>query len=389
MRSSFKTLIAWGFYDWANSAYSSIVMTFVLPAYFIHKIASNPAEGALAWGWTVSLAGLLIALLSPLIGASADYGGGAKRWIGTLVIINVIITSLLPFTTHETTVLLLFAVGTITAECAFICYNAMLPALASPNEIGRWSGWGWGMGYLGGMSALIVAYLTAVNPFFLAALWHLLFSLPLFLFTPSTPAKVPFLESFHSLKGLLKQLNPTLIRFFIARLFFIDGLTTLFAFGGLFAAQTFGMPDNKVLLFGITLNIAAGLGALLLAYVDDYVGSKKVMVLSLICLIALGSAAIFSTTENHFWIWSFFLSLFVGPLQASSRSFLARLAPENLRNQLFGVFTLSGKATSFLGPWVLSALVFFTGNMRLGMSTILLFFLIGLIVLIPTREEIR
>lgn len=405
------SLIAWALYDWANSAFAAIITTFVFAAYFTRQVAENETIGSAQWGNMLGLAGLVIAITGPLLGAVADQGGRRKPWIAVFTGLCVAATALLwlikPDPAYIWLALLLVGLGTLGSEFAFIFYNAMLPGLAGHNHVGRWSGWGWSMGYAGGVICLIIALTvfiqsgqhwfgldsTTAEPvratFPLVAVWYLLFALPFFLITPDTPGSG---KSFpQAVRAGVNQLRDsirhvrryrTLVRFLIARMFYIDGLATLFAFGGVYAAGTFNMTAQEVLLFGIALNITAGLGAVSFAWIDDWIGSKPTILLSLIGLIILGTLVLLVKSSALFWIFGLLLGIFVGPAQAASRSFVARAAPESMRNEIFGLFALSGKVTSFLGPLLVGWGTYLSGSQRIGMSAIVIFFCIGFLLML-------
>jgi len=292
-----------------------------------------------------------------------------------------------------------------------IFYNAMLPDLAGPRRIGRISGWGWGLGYAGGMVCLVIAlfgFVKAQTPLFgvttdqaahvravvlLAAAWFAVFSLPLFLFVPDRAATGQ--GALRALAGGLATLAATLrnirnyatiLRFLAARMLYSDGLVTLFAVGGIYAAGTFGMDFGEVVQFGIALNVTAGLGSLAFSWADDRVGAKAVIVCSLVALILLGGAALVVESKTAFWVIGMALGAFVGPAQSASRSMMARLAPEDLRTEMFGLYALSGKATSFLGPIAFGFVTGLFDSQRAGMATILVFLGAGLLLLIPVKE---
>lgn len=411
-------LFAWALYDWAMSPFSVIIQTFIFASYFVKSVAHDPVSGSAEWGFVTGLAGIIVAILSPIAGAAADQGGKRKVWLGAFTFICVMASLLLWFIkpSHEYIVpaLVLVAVGTIGAEGAYIFYNAMLPDLASPNEIGKWSGWGWGMGYAGGVVTLVIVLEVFIRnnsswfhldeamaepiraSFILTGLWFILFSLPIFFFTPEMPSTGKSFKE--AALGGLQQVWETILemknyryilRFFIAKLFYIDGLATIFAFGGIFAAAAFSMDSQEVILFGIFMNIAAGIGAGVLAIFDDYFGGKKMVMFSLVCLTIFGAIAITVTTKALFWIFGLLLAGFVGPVQASSRSYLARIAPLHLRNQMFGFYLLSGKATAFMGPLLLSWIVYLTGSLRWGMSSVFIFFVIGWCILWTIPSDIK
>jgi UMF1 family MFS transporter len=417
-RQTSLSLFSWALYDWANSAFAAVIQTFVFAAYFVKSVASNPTQGSAEWGTITGLSAFIVAALSPIFGAIADQGGRRKLWIAAFTWLCIIPTALLWFIkpSPEYVWPALWAVGiaAIGAEGAYIFYNAMLPELAPSSQLGRWSGWGWGMGYAGGMAALLLslyAFLSAGTPWFslvqqtsepvratfvLTAVWYAIFSLPLFLFTPSIP---PSDKSITELaKNGVKQLwqtileirrYGTIVRFLIAKMFYVDGLATLFAFGGIYAASVFGMEEYEVLQFGIAMNITAGMGAAALAFLDDWLGSKKIILFSLIGLIIPGTLALLVTEKWQFWVLGLLMCIFIGPIQSSSRALMARISPPHMRRQMFGFYMLSGKATAFFGPLLYGWVAFLTGSLRWGMSTIILLFIIGGLILLSLPRKLE
>jgi len=397
-------LIAWSLYDWATSAYAALIQTFLFPAYFARAIAPDAATGTAWWGQTMGMAGLFIAVLAPLLGAVADRGGHRRAFLVLLTLVNVLATAALwtvrPEADFALRALLLAGLGTVALELAFVFYNAQLADLAAPARIGRWSGWAWGLGYVGGLACLLIAlfgFVQADPPpfgleraqaepvratFLLTAAWTALFALPLLL-TVRDPARVsapsdqPLLRAaFGDLAVSLRRLlrNASLLRFFLGRLLLIDGLTTVFAFGGLFAAGTFGFDERQVLLFAIVLNLTSAVGAVGFCLVLTIVfGAKSTMVWSLVGLLLTGAALCWRRMPG-FLVVGALLGLFVGPAQAASRSYLAHMAPAAQRNELFGLMAFSGKATTFMGPFLVGGLTAASGSQRLGLSVVLVMF---------------
>jgi UMF1 family MFS transporter len=406
---STRGLAAWAFYDWASSAFPTIVQTFVFAAYFTTQVAEDPATGASQWGWAAGAAGLVVALGGPILGAIADQAGRLKPWIGGFTLLCAASTALLwfvrPAPNQVVLGLLLVAVGTIASEFAELFYNAMLPGLAPRDRIGRWSGWAWGLGYAGGLACLLTVLFAFVSEnawltfdrseaaqvriaFPFVALWLIVFSLPFFLFTPDVAPSHQSLRS--ALRAGLRQLAESIqnirqfgaiVRFLIGRMIFIDGLATLFMFGGVYAAGEFGLSTSHILWFGIALNITAGVGAFGFAWIDDRLGGKRTIVASLIGLIVCGMAILAVTEVLLFWGFGLALGIFVGPVQSAGRSYLARVAPAHLRSQTFGLYALSGRATAFLGPLAVAWLTGATGSQRIGMSVIVVLFAAGLTIL--------
>jgi len=413
-----KALISWAFYDWANSAFATIIQTFVFAAYFVKSVAPNETIGTAEWGTITGLSAFVVALMSPFLGAIADQGGGRKIWLGVFTLLCIIPTFFMWFIkpSHDYTAMALWLVGigAVGAEGAYIFYNAMLPELSPPSQLGRWSGWGWGMGYAGGMAALIVSLVvfiqtskplipldsTEAEPiratFILTAIWYAVFALPLFIFTPRSPpsGKNIFKASADGAKQLWSTLREirrysTIVRFLIAKMLYVDGLATLFAFGGIYAATVFGMEQSEVLQFGIAMNLTAGLGAASLAFLDDRAGSKKVILYSLVGLIIPGTCALFVTAKWQFWLFGLLMCIFVGPVQSSSRALMARMAPPHMRREMFGFYMFSGKATAFFGPLLYGWVTYLTGSLRWGMSTIIILFILGGLVMLTLPRKLE
>lgn len=410
-----RALISWCLYDWANSAFPTVITTFVFAAYFTKGIAADEVAGTSQWGAAMSLSGLAIALAGPLLGAIADRGGRRKPWIAAFTTLCVILCALLWFARPDPSfalyALVLVAAANFAFEMSGVFYNAMLPGLAAEGRLGRLSGWAWGVGYAGGLTCLVVAlvgFVQADNPLFgldrdaaehvratapLVALWFALFSLPLFLWTPDVATTGIGLaeaarQGIATLAGTLRRVGEyrMIARFLLAHMIYADGLNTLFAFGGIYAAGTFGMEFAEIIVFGIGLNVTAGLGAALFAWADDAVGPKRTILVAVAGLAGFGTVLVLIDQVALFWVFGLGLGVFVGPAQAASRSFMARLAPPHLRAEMFGLYALSGKATAFIGPALLAWATAASGSQRWGMATILGFFVIGGLLLLTVKE---
>ncbi|WP_270937486.1 MFS transporter [Falsiroseomonas oryzae] len=406
---------AWAFYDWANSAFPTVVSTFVIAAYFAQGIAPDAATGQAQWGWMQSAAGLAIALLSPVLGAVADAGGRRRTLLALFTLLTAVATALIwfarPDPAYALYALLCVGLATIAFEVGTVFYNSMLPEVAPRERLGRVSGLAWGLGYAGGLACLAVSLVLLVQPdpalfgldrgqaehvratALLVAAWLLVFSWPVLLALPDPPGRKPSwsdaaAKGLAEIRDLLRTLpqRPTLTRFLVARLFYTDGLNTLFAFGAIYAAGVFGMPFEKILLFGIAMNVAAGGGAALFALVEDRVGSRRMVLAALAAIILLGAPLLLTTSETWFWILALSLGLFFGPAQAASRAFMARIAPPEEAAACFGLFALSGRVTGFLGPAVLAAVTAATDSQRLGMATVLGFLALGALILATVKE---
>lgn len=408
-------IAAWCFYDWANSAFPTVIVTFVFAAYFTQVLAPNPTVGTGQWGLAMSLAGVTIALLAPVLGAIADQGGRRKPWIAFFSLLCIASGAALWFAEPEPEfalyALVVAAVANVAFEVGTVFYNAMLPEVAPPRLWGRVSGWAWALGYAGGLACLVLTLVLFVQPAEpllgldpsrsehvriagpFVALWFLAFALPMFLLTPDRPSRgLPVRRAViqgltglrHSLAGLPKQ--GRVLRFLAARMLYTDGLNTLFAFGGIYAAGSFGMDFSEILLFGILLNVTSGLGAFAFAWIDDWIGPKRTVLIAVGALFLLCLAILLVEDKVWFYVLGAGIGVFIGPAQSASRTLMARLAPAETRTEMFGLYALSGKVTAFLGPAAVGGVTMLTGSQRWGMATILVLFLAGFALLLPLKE---
>lgn len=413
--SSRRARAAWCLYDWANSAFPAVIITFVFATYFTKSVVGDPVAGTAMWGQAMGYSAFIIAIMAPILGGIADHTGRRKPWLffstGLCVVMTGCLWVVLPDPSMAITALLLVATANIAFEFGMVFYNAMLPDLVGSKKIGRLSGWGWASGYFGGVICLYLIlelFITGGGDVFgldadtsenvriagpFVAVWMALFALPLFLLTPDRP-RTGVQITVAARKGLRElattvaeaRRHKNVFKFLIARMIYNDGLNTLFAFGGIYAAGTFGMEFKDLITFGIGMNVTAGLGALAFAWFDDRWGSKQVIYVSLIALIVLGTAILLVEDVMWFWIFGLSLGVFVGPAQSASRSLMARIAPEDIRTQMFGLYALSGKATAFLGPLAVGILTFAFDSQRVGMSAIIVFFVVGGLLMIGVRQ---
>lgn len=402
---------AWCLFDWANSAFPTVIETFVFATFFARAVASDPETGTAQWGLALGIAGGAVALVSPALGAIADRAGARKPWLAIFTAMTALSAFCLWFTKpmpdYAIWALVWFGLGTMAFEFAQVFYNAMLPDLATKDRVGRLSGWGWGMGYAGGLCCLAVSLVVLVQaeppPFgldaaqqepvrataLLVALWVAVFALPLMLWTPDRPrtgaplgraVREGVAELLRTLRTLPRE--RVIGRFLLARMFYIDGLNTIFAFGGIYAAGSFGMAFEEILMFGIALNVTAGLGAAGFGWLDDRLGPKPVIVVSLAALLAIGASLLVVESKTWFWALGIALGAFFGPVQSASRSLMTRVAPPERAAELFGLYAFSGKATAFLGPLALAWATTVWESQRAGMATTLVFILAGLALML-------
>jgi UMF1 family MFS transporter len=395
---------AWVLYDWGYGAFTTVVSTFVIATYVTRAVAPSPALGASAWGAMQAVSGVAIALLSVPLGALADHGGRSRLLLALSTAIMAAATLALyairPRPGDLLPALLLVGLATVAFEVATVFYNAMLPVLASPGRLGRLSMVGWAAGYFGGLCSLALCLaliglggggsLPVRRCALLAGGWIALFGCPVLLTMRDRPRpwRAALREGWATLRATWRDAValPRLRRFLLARALYTDGLVTLFAFGGIYAAQRFGLSPRGVLWFGIRLTVAAGIGTLAGAALEDRLGSRATALGSVLAVAALGAAVLLVGDRAVFMALAAALGLFVGPAQAATRSMMARLAPAEAPAAYFGLFALSGRVTAFAGPAVLSALTWATGSLRCGMASIVVFLLAGAALLAGVRS---
>jgi MFS transporter, UMF1 family len=434
-------VISWIFFDWAAQPYFTLITTFVFAPYFASFVAPDPASGQALWGFATAAAGLMIALMSPVLGAIADASGRRKPWIAGFGVLLVIGSGLMWFGKPGDPavippLLLAYAIASVGVEFATVFNNAMMPTLVPPEKIGRLSGTGWATGYIGGIISLILVLgflaanpdtgrtLFGLTPLFgldpvthegdritgpLTGIWFVIFVLPMFLLTPDYPARRPLRAALREgLTGLRQTLGElpkqkAMATFLLANMIYTDGLVSLFAFGGIYAAGTFGWHTIQIGTFGIILAIAGTCGAWLGGKLDDRLGPKQVITGSMLVLLfaitaillvdkdsiffvkvappAPGAALFSGAAERAYLVLGCLIGAAGGPLQAASRTLLIRLAPKDRIAQFFGLFALTGKVTSFIGPLLIGAITAVTASQKAGMATLVLFFVAGLALL--------
>ena len=405
-------IAAWCLYDWANSAFTTLVVTFIYAAYFASAFADDPGRGTALWSRGVAVSALLIAALAPVAGALADRGGRRKYLILSSLVCAAG-TAALAFVRPDqpyavVTALGLFVAANVAFELGLVFYNAFLPAIAPPDRIGRISGYGWGLGYGGGLAALAAALVVFVpeTPRFgiptaegfnlratnlLVAVWFLVFAIPAFALLKDESAPgggVGVRRAFADLAATVRSLRRyrQVGRFLLARLLYNDGLVTIFAFGGIYAVGTFGFSFEELVTFGIVLNVGAGLGALAFGFVDDRIGGKATIGLSVAALAAATVLGALAPTRAWFWVSAVVVGVFIGPNQSASRSLMARFVPAKHESEFFGFFAFSGKVTSFLGPALLGVLSDLYSQ-RVGVASLLIFFVLGGLLLWRVDEQ--
>jgi len=407
-----KKLFNFALYDFANSAFTTIIITFIFSTYFAKQIAPNPVLGQSYWGWAIGITGLLVALIGPLIGSFADKKNCTEFFIKLFTIICIILTSFLWFSKPSEKYLLytliIVALANFFYELSLIFYNSILKRISNYNNLGKSSGFSFALGYIGGILILIVCIKIFIDndvlPFGLSkenseniratsivvALWYLFFSIP-FLFSLKKKIKNKIKKSSNNIKKIKnlfwdKGLN-NLGKFLIARMLYADGLNAIIIMGGIFAVGVFNLEIKDLLVLSVLMNITAFIGAIIGGYANDKFSSKSVIIFSLLGLIFSSAIILFIKTKIFFLIFASINGLFIGPIQSASRVFITKSIDKNNQASGFGLFALSGKLTSFIGPLLVSTLTYISNSQRIGFSAAIILLLIGLLVLLKVKKN--
>lgn len=439
---------SWALFDWANQPFFTIVTTFIFAPYFANVMVGDPVAGQAAWAFTQSTSGVLIALMSPFLGAMADAGGPRKPYIFTFQLLLGLGCAALWWAYPGRPDLVVpiswaVVVATIGAEMSIVFNNAQLPHIVRPERMGWLSGFGWGLGYCGGLLALFAVLAVSMPAMFglaanndrplfgldpathelerligpASALWLAIFVIPMFLFTPDQPKQhvsifTAALQGGRSLVDTVRRLShfKNALLYLIAFMLYNDGLAAIIAFGGVYAAATFGWSTVTLGIFGIVLTVFAIPGAFLGGKFDDRIGSKRTVQLAILGVIIATfgivgvsadrvlfflSAPELSPTrglfgslqEKVFMAFALLLGFCMGPMQAASRTLIGRLAPEGMSGEFFGLFALSGRATAWMAPLAIGIITTATQSTRLGVACVLFFLVLGFLLLLGVREE--
>lgn len=404
-----RDVAAWSLYDFASSAFNTLMVTFIFNRFFTDVIAGGTDRGVVMWTMALNISAVTVAVLMPLLGAVADYSGRKKLFLTVFALQSIIFTLALFFVGpgQAALAMVLFIVANVGFEAGNVFYNAFLPEVSTPKTIGRVSGIGFFLGYIGGLICLALGlgmvrswlptdgYLNVRATILLVAVWFLVFSLPMFLLVRERAERRPRPEHGYLREGLrrlavsvrhvrdLKEAG----KLIIARMIYNDGLTTVIGVASIYAGAVLGMTLEQVLAMGIALNVAAGVGAFLFGFVDDRIGGKRTLIITLVFLTLAGVIGVSTTTVAGFWVAATLIGIMMGPNQSASRSLLAKLVPEHKHAEAFGLFAFSGKLSSMAGPLVYGGVVGATGDHKLAMSSIIVFFVVGLAVLLTVRER--
>jgi len=419
-RERFRIFV-WTLFDFANTSYSIVVVTFLFAVYFKHTIASGKPIGDFYWSIGTSVSMLITAIISPILGAIADYSAGKKRFLLFFTLLCIVSTALLFFMNQGDVVkaLILFIIANVGFEAGLVFYDSFLPEITSPKNYGRVSGYGFAMGYLGSLTTLAVVY-PFINQnmiketFPVSALIFLLFAIPIFIFLKDTRKEVTRDKSYLKI-GLDRVLNTVthlknyknLALFLLSYFFFIEGVNTVIFFSGNYASTTLNFSMGELIVFFIIVQTTAIVGSLLFGILADAYGQKKSLVFSLLIWIFTIVFAFITSSEDNPFVkgisgllsipapdlvrYSFYgvgllAGSVMGATQSTSRSLMSRLTPFDKKTEFFGFYSFFGKSSAILGPLVFGFVSYLTGEQRIAILTICIFFVIGLIILTKVNE---
>jgi len=404
-----KRAISWAFYDFANSSYALLILSFVFPIYFKEVIA-GPEKGDFYWGLLVSVSILIGGLLSPVLGAIADYNGRKKQKFILFAVVSMIGTALLFFSGSDKLLLtaLIFIAANVALELAQLFYDSFLAQVSTPDTVGRISGMAWGLGYIGGIVAMMALKPLYENGysgdlefgyklvFPLTAAFFFLFSLPAFIYIKEESNSRQYLSFKELVKHGFSTVAATVrnlryhkqIAWFLLGFYFVnDALVTIFAFVPIYARTTFGMEFNEIMILLLGVQVIAFPAATIFGYLSDKMGSKKILLFSIAVWIVNVALLSLATSKTMFYILAFLTALVIGSSQAVARSWLSRLVPDEKRFEFFGFNGFASKIAATTGPVLFGAISVATGNQRLAMAALIPFFVIAFIIFARIEEE--
>ena len=407
-----KKIFNFALYDFANSAFTTIIITFIFATYFAKQIAPNPILGQSYWGWTIGVTGFLVAIIGPIAGSFADKKNRIVFFIRCFSLLCILFTALLWFSKPSQSYLLytliIVGIANFFYELSLIFYNSLLKDISTSKNLGKSSGFGFALGYIGGIIILLISIKLFIDtdrlPFgltneesqnirataLLVSVWFLIFSIP-FLFFAIRETKKKITKNISSNITDIKKLVwngrfSILGKFLIARMLYADGLNAIIVMGGIFAVGVFNLEIKELLKLSILMNITAFIGAFVGGVANDRFGSKIVIIFSLVGLIFSSIAILFIYSKSTFFLLAAVNGLFIGPVQSASRVVITSLLDKSNQGKGFGLFATSGKLTSFLGPLLVSTVTFITGSQRIGFSAAIILLLAGLIILLNIKR---
>lgn len=396
-----KKIFIWTLFDFANTSFSLTIVTFVYAVYFKKVVSQGAPVGDFYWSISTSIAMLVTAIISPVLGAIADHSAGKKRFLLFFTLLCIIATCSL-YLVGEGDILsgmLIFIIASIGFEAGLVFYDAFLPEITRPKNYGRVSGYGFAAGYFGSIATLVGIYPLLTNnmlkeSFIFSGIFFLIFSLPLFIYLKEkrnrSAEKINYLKiGFNRVSFTLHHLKTykNLAWFLLAYFFYIEGVNTVIFFSGNYASTTLGFTETELLLFFLTVQTTAIVGSIFLGIISDRIGHAKTIIISLFMWLITVVLAAYTGDKAGFYFVGLLAGAAMGSSQSSSRSLMSKLTPPDKKTEFFGFYSFFGKSSAIVGPLVFGYLSFITGNQRVAILSLAVFFVIGLLILLKVKEE--
>lgn len=401
LSKKYKNVLFWSLFDFANTSFSITIVTFVYAVYFKEIVAGNLPIGDFYWSLGTGISMMIVALISPFLGAIADHSAGKKRFLLFFTLLCILSTAALYFVVEGNIVegLLLFILANIGFEAGLVFYDAFLPEISDEKNYGRTSGFGFAMGYLGSFASLLIVYPLVVNDYVryafpASALFFFIFSIPLFLFLPDSKKYIQREKSYFKI-GLERiiftishlKYYKNLAIFLLAFFFYIEGVNTAIYFSGIYAKSTLNFSFSELTVFFIVAQTTAVLGSIIFGVIADSIGQKKTIYLTLIIWFIVIFSASLIQSKTGFFVIGLIAGLGMGSTQSVSRSLMSKLTPEDKKTEFFGFYSFFGKSSAIFGPLVFGLVSWQTGSQRIAILTTGLFFTIGMLLLSKVKEQ--
>ena len=395
-----KNIFGWVMYDFANSSFTTIIVTVIYSVYFRNVVVNQGELGTALWGRAISISMLMVAVTAPIFGAVADFSRAKKKFLFYNCYLTVIFTALLFFVHAGDIVkgMIFFIIANFAFNSGNVFYNALLPDVASRNEMGKVSGWGWAVGYIGGLAALLLILPLVHNNwirlvFPTVAAFFGIFAIPTFILLKEIkkPSKrtnylrtalIRIKQSYKNIKNFRE-----LIKFIISYLIYNDGIIVVISFAAIYGATRFGMDTKQLITYFVIANVTSMIGALVFGYIFDKIGAKKTISITIIIWIAVVIWAFMCKSIKEFYFIGMLAGIAIGSSQSSSRAMLALLTPDSKMAEFFGFYSLTGRVASILGPLVYGEIARITGEQKWAILSVVLFFIVGVIILQTVDEE--
>jgi MFS transporter, UMF1 family len=400
-------IFSWALFDFANTAFYVLILTVGYPLYFKEIVAGSSQQSDLLWGSSFSISMIIVALLSPILGAVADYGAGKKRFLGMFTALCILATAFL-FYVHAGMIvagMVFLILANIGFEAGLVFYDAFLPEISTERSYGRVSGYGYALGYAGSLFTLAVAYPLYVQgfgeanlfqircSFLIAAGCFLIFSLPLFFYLPdkqrTASLRLDFIKiGFTRIQTTYRQFPKyrNIARFLLAYFIYIDGVNTIIIFSSIFARETLKMDIGEIVIFFAMVQTSAIAGSLLFGILADHMGHKRTLSITLLLWLGIIILAYFVQEKWLFYIVGGLAGIALGSSQSTSRSLMSDITPQEKKTEFFGFFSFFGKASAILGPFVFG-IVSVLFDQRLAILSVGFFLLTGLLLLQRVEER--